>query len=291
MRQSRVGCRGVALIAALWSIVLLTLLGTAISVVSMELRRSSKNYLTAVVSEALADSAIRLILLRISEGVEESRPGVGVQSIQLNNQVVNVVVSRESGRIDLNSASFVLLQGLFVTNGVDELEASQLAARIMDWRDPDSDRSTNGAESAEYLLSDFSYGPRNDKFEAIDEVRQVLGVYAFDTKLLSSITVYSGLETPTAIDASPLVVAALKWAEQHDLNLSPGSWEDRETSEESMLVEAKQGRQKLQAGDVIRLQACVPRQPTTNCRTTIARLTGSSSKPVQILMWGADVLL
>lgn len=291
MRQSRVGCRGVALIAALWSIVLLTLLGTAISVVSMELRRSSKNYLTAVVSEALADSAIRLILLRISEGVEESRPSVGVQSIQLNNQVVNVVVSRESGRIDLNSASFVLLQGLFVTNGVDELEASQLAARIMDWRDPDSDRSTNGAESAEYLLSDFSYGPRNDKFEAIDEVRQVLGVYAFDTKLLSSITVYSGLETPTAIDASPLVVAALKWAEQHDLNLSPGSWEDRETSEESMLVEAKQGRQKLQAGDVIRLQACVPRQPTTNCRTTIARLTGSSSKPVQILMWGADVLL
>jgi hypothetical protein len=48
---------------------------------------------------------------------------------------VNVSITDDSGKIGLNTADVTVLTQMFVGNGIDPIEAEQLAAAIIDWRD------------------------------------------------------------------------------------------------------------------------------------------------------------
>jgi general secretion pathway protein K len=49
---------------------------------------------------------------------------------------VEIRITDESGKINLNAADAELLTDFFISRGVDELEALHLADAILDWRDP-----------------------------------------------------------------------------------------------------------------------------------------------------------
>ncbi|MCC6486834.1 MAG: general secretion pathway protein GspK [Candidatus Hydrogenedentes bacterium] len=75
----------------------------------------------------------------------------------------------EASKMNINTASQDMLEYL-------PQMTSELAAAIVDWRDSDSDLTTGGAESANYLLLDPPYQCKNAEFETTAELRLVMGM-------------------------------------------------------------------------------------------------------------------
>ena len=93
----------------------------------------------------------------------------------------NVIVSDESGKLNINTASFDQLMGLpYMTEDI--------ADAITDWRDSDSDVNGYGTEDGYYENLTYGYINRNAPFRTIRELLLVKGVtdelfYGEDTNL------------------------------------------------------------------------------------------------------------
>ncbi|HEQ60454.1 MAG TPA: hypothetical protein ENN74_02475 [Firmicutes bacterium] len=74
----------------------------------------------------------------------------------------------EASKLNLNTATLEMLEAL------PDMTA-ELAAAIMDWRDPDSEVSPGGAESQTYLLREPAYYCKDGAFETVEELRLVAG--------------------------------------------------------------------------------------------------------------------
>ena len=74
----------------------------------------------------------------------------------------------EASKINLNTATVDMLEAL---PGM----TAELAGAIIDWRDPDSDVSSDGAESDAYALRQPPSQCKNGPFETVDELRIVIG--------------------------------------------------------------------------------------------------------------------
>jgi len=237
--------RGVALIAVLWLLALLTLLATAVATMSVSHRRAARMLENSVQLDTLADSAIRVTLLRLmapKEGGERFALGVP-QTLQLLERRVEVTVERESTRIDLNTADDERLVAVFMAHDWNDEQARAMVDRIADWKDPDDQPRAAGAERAAYAAAGLHYAPRNGPLESVDELRQVLGAREIAPELLESFTVYTHQQLP-ADEPPPSLV-----------------------------------------GEIVRIRACARRQTLSRCTVTIARLTGSRSNALQIFVW------
>ena len=108
---------GVALIVVLWLIVLLTLLASAAATLSVTHRRSLERYGETVRERALEDSAIRLTVLRLLAAKEPERARLlsRPQKVTVLDSVVAVTVTREAGRVDLNTSDSLMLPGSFLS--------------------------------------------------------------------------------------------------------------------------------------------------------------------------------
>ena len=74
----------------------------------------------------------------------------------------------EASKLNLNTATLEMLEAL---PGM----SAELAASIIDWRDPDSDPTPNGVESNYYLSLGTPYNCKNAPFETAEELRAVMG--------------------------------------------------------------------------------------------------------------------
>ena len=286
-RRAPTGARGMALIAVLWVIALLTLLASTVVTLSVTHRRTAQRYAEAVQADLTADSAIRIVLLRlISPAGRESGFQVGqTQSISLFGSSVEVRIERESGRVDLNTADPALLFALFAANGWKENDARFMVARITAWKDADDVTEEGGAEARQYREANLSYGPRNAPFETVDELRQVLGSERIGDELFNSLTVFTHSTGSLESAATPAVKRALIWADE------------RELGGHHWLAETASGRgagstmapDSMLSGEVVRLHACMSLREgrASRCRMAVVRLTGSVVTPLQVFEWKA----
>lgn len=278
--------RGVALIAVLWLVALLTMLAVTVVTLSVTHRRTAERYTEAVQADLTLDAALRVMLLRLIAPPEraQSFPLDQTQSVSVVGQTIGVIVQREAGRIDLNTADLDLLTAFFAANGWREDEAHSMAARIIDWRDPDDDTEPGGAENREYQAARMSYGPHNGPFESVDELRQVLGSERIHSDLFDSLTVFTHAPNSVQSAATPAVKRALTWADQRQLG--GHRWLNDAPNGGGTAVGAPTAA--ALSGEVLRLRACVS-HPTERCRVAIVRLTGNAKKPLQVFEWrGAD---
>lgn len=273
---------GIALVAVLWLVALLTLLAVTVVTLSVTHRRTAQRYAEAVQANLTLDAALRVTLLCLIAPTEraQSFPMDQVQSVNVLGERINVIVQREAGRIDLNTADLDLLTALFAANGWKEGDARSMAARIVDWRDPDDETGPGGAESREYQAAHLNYGPRNGPFESVDELRQVLGSERIANELFDSLTVFTHAPVSVESAATPAVKRALVWADQRQLGgrrwLSDGPSGGR----------AALGTLSANAlsGEALRLRAC-HNQQTERCRVAVVRLTGNVNRPLQVFEW------
>lgn len=123
------------------------------------------------------------------------------RTIRLPSGSVILHVSAEAGRVDLNASPRELLEGVFKAAGGQSLSPRSFAARVVDWRDEDDERTTGGAERTDYLASDAIGLPANVAFQSVNELRFVRGLSEADyVRLQPFVTVYNrtGLLYPAA---------------------------------------------------------------------------------------------
>ena len=263
--------QGLALITVLWLISLLTLLATAMLAISRNHGRMSVRAAQRIEAESIADSAIRLTLLRINAPLREGQ-SIGFSAgwrMVVFDKPVDIRLEREAGRVDLNATGAPLLTTVLIAGGLQPQQAHALASRIIDWRDADDELQAGGAEAAEYNRENLSYAPRNAPFQSIGELRHVLGAADLSPKILDAFTVYSTRSPTIARDfAHPLVATAMSsLADESGAVLGP----------------------QLLAGQVVRIHACVEQGAITLCRSVIARMTAHGQRPFLIYDWHSDI--
>jgi general secretion pathway protein K len=205
--------RGAALLLVLW---LLTLLVGVIAVFATTARTEAlqgRFFERQAAARYLAEGGIEIAAMRM--GATESshvwHPDGRPYTFALEGAQLEVRVTDESGKVDLNAASPELLAALIVAVGGDAARAPALGAAIQDFRDGDSLLSPGGgAEDGEYAAQDLPYGAKDRPFEAVSELQQVLGMDgALYRKLAPHLTIYTGLARPEPAFASEPVLKAL----------------------------------------------------------------------------------
>lgn len=207
---------GVALILVLWMLALLTVVANSVAFSVRTEFQATANLLATAQAEAAADAGVFRALYELTKPESDSQrwqANGATHAWAFGDALVEVRISDESGKIDLNAAPASLLAGLFKALDVPDAEALALADAVVDWRDADSLRSLHGAERDDYVAAGRPSGPANAPFQSIAELRQVLGMNERLYRLLEPlITVYSRRNTVNAAVAAPAVLLALPGA-------------------------------------------------------------------------------
>jgi general secretion pathway protein K len=176
---SRVGDqRGIALLVVLWTLMLLSVLVVAFAQQTRLERQRVSNVIQA--SSAAADLQAGLSL-GISALLDEKAPSAWVhdgssRELEFAGRQISVSIQDANGCMNLNEADIDQLQSLLRAVGVQGDAVRSLAAAIIDWRDPDSVITPNGAELPTYVDNGASGRPGNRPFLSVAELKSVFGM-------------------------------------------------------------------------------------------------------------------
>jgi type II secretory pathway component PulK len=198
---------GFVLIIVIWVMAFLSLAAIAVTRSVQAHIRQAAHQLQSRSAELLADAGVTLAMLDLTKtqsrgdartdvGTAKSRrfpiDGSPVQCA-LDGAVLTISVQDTGGRISLNTGSERLLQALFLGLGLPLDGARRAADVVMDFRDADDIRRPSGAEKPEYAAARRTLGAKNEPFDALEELHQVLGL---DAPVISAmkphVTVHSG---------------------------------------------------------------------------------------------------
>lgn len=208
---------GIALVVVLWMLALLSVIAGSLVFSSRTDLLIAGNFAAQASAEAAADAgvykAIHELTTRPPTDPESWRGDGATHQWAFADALLEITIFDESAKIDINTAPDALLQGLFRSLGRSEMEAENLADAVLDWRDPDDLRRLHGAEKEDYAAAGRTYGPANANFEAIEELRQVLGIdEQLYLQLEPLVTVHSGQPGVNSSIASRQVLLALPGA-------------------------------------------------------------------------------
>lgn len=214
--------RGIALVVVLWVLVLLTLVVGVYAVLTRAESLQARFLIDTTAARYAAEAGVHLAAFELrnpdleTRWVADGRPYV----MSFGDAEIEIRIWDESGRIDLNRAEEGMLVELFLSQGVEEMEAVHLAAAIADWRDEDDLVRPFGAEIDEYRAAGFPYGPANAPFGSVDELQQVIGMsWVLYEQVESLLTIHnpSGQINPAFAPAEVLALwpdISLEQAEQ-----------------------------------------------------------------------------
>jgi general secretion pathway protein K len=187
--------RGLALIAVLWAVALLSIMAGAFS---LSLQRDS-GLLNTLQNRArglaLADAGVHYAMLMLSmpDMTKRWRGGDTVHEVDLPGGRVRLLVRDEAGKIDLNAVQDATLVAVFNKLLNDPDRAAALSDAILDWRDPDDLKRLHGVEAGDYRAAGKGYVPLNRNFYALEELQMVLGLTpALYARLEPLFTLYTG---------------------------------------------------------------------------------------------------
>jgi general secretion pathway protein K len=205
--------RGIALLLVLWMIVILIGIIGVFALVSRTEMQQGKFLSRGVQARYGAESGVEVAVLRMSENDQLLRwvPDNRTYTFQTDKTRHEIRVLDESGKIDINVASADLLVPLFVALGLPQEDAQTISSAILDWRDADDLLNLpGGAEDPQYAAAGRPYGARDNPFQTISELQQVLGMTPeLYQKVAPLVTIYSGLARPNPSFAPAPVLAAM----------------------------------------------------------------------------------
>ncbi len=196
----RLGDAGFSLPVVLWSLLLASMLVIAFLAATRTSIRIASNTAGHAEASALAEAGVSIAVLDLVEASRRQGAGrrIPVDGTPVECQMpdgarIVIAIEDEGGKVDLNRADETLLRYLLAGLGHSLSEASRLADRTLDYRDPDELRRLNGAEREEYRRAGVVTGPADGPFLAVEELAQVLGMPAATAeRLLPLVTVDSG---------------------------------------------------------------------------------------------------
>ncbi len=176
MTRRRGSPPGFALVAVLWTLVLIAFLVATVATASRLDLRQTGNLRRATELEAAADGAINQAIFALLGQTSLDARFYAVRDITVPGGAVRLTVASEAGKLNPNIATTALLTRFFVRLGDDPVHAERVAAAIADWRTPGQAASPKGAKMPEYRAAGLNYGPPGAPFETVGEVRQVMGM-------------------------------------------------------------------------------------------------------------------
>ena len=187
--------RGIAMLAALWLVVGITVVAVEFSLVGRERRqvgiaavdrtRASAGALGAfAMTRAQLEAALRAGPQSTAGAIGGARaadPWLGVDSIYSGSMLVDSmrvdVQAIDLGtRLNVNALSESELRTLFSNLLNDFVLADQLAQAISDWRDPDDISRARGGERDAYIKAKLLRVPMNQNFRDVEELLDVKGI-------------------------------------------------------------------------------------------------------------------
>jgi general secretion pathway protein K len=198
--------KGIAVITVLWTLILMSIVAACLALETRTSSRIARNIAQNAAARAAADAGIQRVLLDLvaapsgPASMGKFRADGTVYTWRFNGSTVHISIQDEASKIDLNQAPEAFLASLFMSVGADPDKAQSLADAIGDFRDPDNLVRPRGAEEAEYRAAGLSWGPKNAPFEAVEELKQVLGMTeALYERMAPHLTVYylGGTMNPT----------------------------------------------------------------------------------------------
>lgn len=169
--------RGLALVLVLWLLVALATLAAALAGLGRtDVRIAGLTRVTAQ-AEALGQAGALLALARL-EAEPLPEPGIMESEHEFLGHTLRARISPAEAYLNLNAAPQALLAGLLHHIGeLDQEEADTLAARIVDWRDPDETAlDGQGDERQPYEAAGSPFRPRNRPLVGVEDLLQVLGM-------------------------------------------------------------------------------------------------------------------
>lgn len=195
--------RASILLLALWSLSLLTVfsavLGYGLRQKLSLIKRLDEREKLHLIAEAGVRKALSELLKQETDGYNSLKDPVasdpakfkdihlkdGSFSVSYNfiNEPEGILETRyglsdEESKVNLNTSESVTLENLFIAAGLQEVEAQELAASIVDWRDKDSQLSIplGSAEDPYYRGLPYPYEAKDSEFESLDELLLVKGM-------------------------------------------------------------------------------------------------------------------
>ena len=190
---------GIALVMVLWILLLVTISTGAYTLMARMDVLEAHTVLWGTRARMAAEAGLNLAVLSLRDPDELTRwiPDGRPYELRFQDSVLEIKVTDERGKLDINSVDEMALLQLFLNNGLDNDQAIALAAAVKDWNDPDEMERPNGAEEETYLASGLSVGPGNHNFVMAEEILQVLGMsWELYQEIMPGLTVFSEAGEP-----------------------------------------------------------------------------------------------
>ena len=203
--QLRGGClrirlqSGIALVMVLWILLLVTISTGAYTLMARMDQLEAHSVMWGTRARMGAEAGLNLAVLALRDPDETTRwvPDGRTYELQFEDMFLELMVTDERGKLDINSSNEQELQQLFSGHGLAGDDAEFLAAAVADWIDEDEMERANGAEEDAYLNNGLSIGPGNRRFIMVEELLQVLGMsWDLYQELEPGLTVYSDTSSP-----------------------------------------------------------------------------------------------
>ena len=223
------GSRGVALIITLWVLVLMSVLALGFSSTVRRESKGARNFAedTRLYFAAVSayEEALRWLASDPDPGIDfvdgdgvfrtdrEREPFTGVRNS--SGYTVEVTVSDEEARLNLNILNEYSLRRLLEYAGVPDEKIPELLDAFMDWRDKDDLHRINGAEDDYYEA--FGYNAKNGRFDSPEELFLIKGFFQKPSEEVS--------EEDSSKDAEDVVAKLLPlisaWGQGINVNSAP----------------------------------------------------------------------
>jgi general secretion pathway protein K len=143
---------GIALEMVLWILLLVTISTSAYTLMARMDQLEAHTVMWGTRARMGAETGVNLAVLALRDPDEMTRWIADGRSYELQFQDVRleIKVTDERGKLDVNSANETTLQQLFIGHEMEQEQAIYLAAAMQDWVDSDDIERMNGAELQTY---------------------------------------------------------------------------------------------------------------------------------------------
>jgi general secretion pathway protein K len=296
-RGAGAGQRGIALVLVLWGLVLIAIIAAGVASTTRTEATLARNGADNARARAMAEAGVqRAVLALLDTRAEYSWSADGTPytfTLDEGDGEVAITIFDERGKVDLNAGSNELLRAVFVGVGVDDDTADSLVDAVVDFRDKDDLRRLNGAEDRDYRAAGLGHEAKDAPFEAVDELRQVLGMTrAHYRRLAPMLTVHSGRDGIDPLRAPRALLLALPGVDAERIAELMAERVAGDASTDAAILQAipptpgirlntSRGRPSVAT---VRAVARLP-GGATYVREAVIRLTGKVASPYRILAW------
>lgn len=191
---------GFALVAVIWTLGLITLLGAAVIIGARYRTKTSSSYAAVAAAEVAAESAINLAIVATLAAPSNQSVKFPLRCRLPGGERAIITVEEETGKFDLNTATPAALTRLFVALTGDQSTGARIALNVVAFRSPRT--QIPGASGSK---------PEEPRFTTIMQLDQIDGVSPKLFRVaLRHTTVRSGRPEPELEAASPALLALLR---------------------------------------------------------------------------------